>query len=331
MRVTTYDIAEMCEVSQATVDRALNNRSSIKAETKEKILRVAQEMGYRPNSLPTYLKTGSTKSIGVILPKPDLFYAELIARFTKICKLYGYHVCISFSDFNVELEKEYLAEFLSANMDGIIIFPVKDDGNEIKKIIDSGIPVVTLIRRIKNYNFDFVSSNYSHISKQAIEYLINLGHKNICYFTIWDTSANLYTYNERLHGYKNALTQNNIPVDYRFIINDTDDYQIIRELLRSDNRPTAFFCFNDLNAIGLVSFLNSLHFQVPNDFSVISFDNLDMLKYFNPGLTSISYPYDDMCAKAVEILLNKIRNQSTETHSYIFDAHLVIRGSCKML
>lgn len=328
LRVTTYDIARICGVSQATVDRALNNRSNIRQHTKEKIMKTAAELGYRPSNLPQYLKTGKTNTIGIILPKAILFYTELIGHLTNILKVQGYQTCISFSDFNVEQEKQYLAEFLSMDVDGIILFPVSDDGTEIRKIINSGIPVVTLIRKMKNYNFDFVSINYAKVSEQAIQYLIDLGHRKICYYTIWDSSSNLYTYNQRMKGYESALKKNGIPVEPKLIVRDTDSYQLLQELLHSENRPTAFYCFNDINAIGLVSYLNSIALNVPRDLSIISFDNTDMLRYFTPRLTSISYPYHELCAKAAEILLNKIKSPSDETQTCIFDAHIVYRKSC---
>lgn len=331
MRTTTYDIAEACGVSQATVDRALNNRSNIRPDTKKRILKAAEEMGYRPSNLPQYLKTGKTNIIGIIFPKAVLFYTQLISHFTRLLKVMGYHTCISFSDYNVEQEKEYLAEFLKMNVDGIILFPTNDDGSEIRKIINAGTPVVTLIGKLKNYNFDFVSVNYIKISEQSIQYLVDLGHRNICYYAIWDSSSNLYTYNQRLKGYENALKKNGIPFNHHLIVRDTEDYQVIRELLQSEDCPTAFFCFNDSSAIGLISYLNTLNIQVPEDVSIISFDNIDMLRFFNPGLTSISYPYEEMCTKAVEILLNKIKNPAAENQVEIFNAHIVHRRSCKKI
>jgi len=331
MRVTTYDIAKACGVSQATVDRALNNRSKIRAETKEKILKAVEEMGYRPTSLPTYLKTGKTNTIGVIMPDPTLFYAELIASICKAARIQGYHIHISFSGFNAEIEKEYLAEYLNSNVDGIILFPVSEDGSEIKKIINAGVPVVTLVRKLKNYNFNFVSIDYCKIAEQAIQYLIDLGHTKICYFTIWDNSSNLYTYRERLKGYENALKKNDIALNPRFIVRDSNGFQILRELLDADDKPTAYFCFNDLTTIGLVSFFNSLRIRIPNDVSIISFDNVDALKYFSPGLTSIAYPYDEMCGKAVDILVDKIKNNTPESESSIFEARLIQRYSCRKI
>lgn len=329
MRVTTYDIAQACGVSQATVDRALNNRSNIHPQTKDAILKMAAEMGYQPSSVPQYLKTEKTNTIGIILPKAATFYTQLIGNFTNILKAHGYHTCVSFSDFNIEQEKEYLAEYLSMNVDGILLFPIHDDGSEIRKIIQAGIPVVTLIRKLKNYDFDFISVDYARVSQQATEYLIGLGHRKICYFTIWDSSSNLYTYRQRLRGYENALKKHDIPLNERLLVRDTEDYQVLRDLLSHEDRPTAFFCFNDLNAMGLVSYLSSVGYNVPGDFSLISFDNTDMLRYFTPALSSISYPYQELCSSAVDLLLRRIQNPEGEPESLVFKAYIVHRHSCR--
>lgn len=329
MRVTTYDIAKACGVSQATVDRALNNRSNIKPDTKERILNAARELGYRPSYVPTYLKTCKSNTIGVIMPSASYFYAELMSSITEAARVHGYHTCISFSNFNEELEKEYLSEYLRTNVDGIILFPTGDDGSEIRRIINAGVPVVTLVRKLKNYNFDFVTINYASVSEQAVQYLITRGHSKICYFTIWDSSSNLYTYRERLRGYETALKKHDITIDPRYIIRDSKNFQLLKELLTDYENPTAYFCFNDLSAISLMNFLNLHDIKVPQDASIISFDNIDVLKYLSPGITSIAYPYDDISAKAMEILIGKINNETNEPKSCIFDARIIHRNSCR--
>ena len=330
-RVTTYDIALACGVSQATVDRALNNRSNIKKETRDLILRTAAEMNYRPSNLPTYLKTGKTQTIGIIVPKAGPFYTELLGAETKAAKMRNYHAMISFSEFNYVLEGEYLSGYLKTNVDGIIVFPVTDDGSEIKKIIQAGVPVVTLIRKIKNYNLDFVSVNYARAAEKAIQYMIDMGHRKIGYFTIWDKSSNLYTYNERLRGIENAMKKNGLAIDPKHIICDTEDYQLVHALALKRELPTALLCFNDLNAIGLISFLNSLDLKVPGDISLVSFDNIDMLRYFNPGITSISYPYDDIAETAIHLLLDRIENPSEEATTYLLETQMVRRNSCRRM
>ncbi len=330
-RTTTYDIAQACNVSQATVDRALNNRSNIKKETKELILRTAVKMNYRSSSLPEYYEAKKSNVIGIILPASLPFYTELLVSITQAAKMQGFHTMVSFSNFNLEQEKQCLAEYLKISVDGIIVFPVGEDGTEIKKVLQMGIPVVTLIRKIKNYNFDFISMNYEQAASLATQYLIDLGHTRIGYFTIWDSSANLYTYNKRLKGIKHAMKLNGLILEDRYVLQDTDNCQLINNLVANNNLPTAFICFNDLNAIHLLSFLNSVDIKVPDRISIVSFDNISMLRYITPQITSIEYPFDDIAETAVGTLLMRAKNQDSERIVKLFDAKIIRKSSCKKL
>ncbi len=330
-RITTYDIAKACGVSQATVDRAMNNRSNIKKETRDLILSTAAQLNYHKANLPSYYKAGKSKIIGIIVPAALPFFADLLVSVTKAAKIQGYHTMVSFSEFNIELERKCLAEHLKINADGIILFPLGDDGSEIKKIMQMGIPVVTVIRKIKNYNFDFVSINYEQASARATQYLLDLGHKKIGYFTIWDNSSNQYTYNKRLKGIVRTLEANGLSLEQQHVILDTDNCQNVHNLIHNDNMPTAFICFNDINAIRLMSFLNTMNIKVPDDISLISFDNMSMLHYITPGVTSVSYPFDDIAEAAINTLIHRVDGLDSEAIIKLFDTQIVRRESCKRL
>lgn len=281
------------------------------------------------------------KLIGLIFTEMvgNPFFAEIFTGIEGILSLYGYHMIVSVSYNIVEKEKRFLKEYMERGVRGIIVTPTEVNrtsfDNEIYyELQKKDIPFVFVDRKIEGIKCDYISSDNIEGGYKATKYLISLGHRRIG--IILGISAN--TVRDRLEGYKKALSEHNIEFDpllvrrsFAELQYEESGYTNTMDLMHLKNPPTAIFACNEAIAIGIYKACFELGLNIPDDLSVIGFDNLSFTSSLNPPLTTINQKKREMGEEAAKILLSRINGDKSEPKEIIFKTELIERKSCKNL
>jgi DNA-binding LacI/PurR family transcriptional regulator len=329
---TMKDVARFAGVSISTVSHVLNKTRRVEEETKKKVLSAIKELGYRPNIVARSLRKKSTNTIGLIVSNiANLFYPEVVRGVEDILLKYNYNLILCNSDEDINKEREYIEVLYSKQVDGIIITPSKstETRKNLEIFISQNIPVILVDRRIAGIETDVVLADNISGTYSATEYLISLGHRRIGIITgPLDTT----TGKERLEGYLNALNKNKIEVDYKLIregdFKREGGYQKGKELLELENPPTAIISSNNLMTLGLIYAISEKGLKIPQDISVISFDDMEWFKYFSPPLTAIYQPSYELGKSAGALLIEKLKRRRKKPKEIVLPTKLIIRESC---
>lgn len=311
MKVTVKDIANVCGVSTGTVDRAIHNRAGISEKTKNRILKVAKELNYKPDYSARSLAMGKTKTIGIVLfDLHNRSFAELLTTIEIRARELGYFVCVTFSDKNKKDEMACIDFLVNRKVDGIILLTV-NKGKQFESFLSKlNIPIVTIFNLVSD-KWEFIGVRERQAMRNAIDYVVaqkrynkfiyispplsNLGEKNI------------YTQEERYNGFLESLKRNKIDTDPIII----KDFEYIKELDRIQIHKlgnVAVICSTDHYALEVINYLKEKEIVIPEQVGVMGFDDIDMLKYITPRLTTVKYPIDEIGKKVIESIINKVEH-----------------------
>ncbi|MEC2346659.1 LacI family DNA-binding transcriptional regulator [Paenibacillus barengoltzii] len=308
MTVSIKEIARICGVSIGTVDRALNNRPGISPKTKEKILKVAKEKNYRPDYRAQSLVKGKTKTIGVVLfDLKNRSFALLMNAIESELRRTGYSLHLTLTDKDKKKEIESIKYLIDRKVDGIILFSV-NQGKEFNTFLNSiNIPIVTI--------FNHVSDQWHHIGVQerkamqdAVKHTISKGYKRfvfICPPLSLLGKVNIYTQHERLKGFQDGLKEFNM-LDQCIIIKEKDYLKKVAEGNFVGKEKTAILCTCDAHALEVMRFFKDQKVNIPGEIGIMGFDNIDVLRYVEPKLTTVEYPINEIGIRAVESLVCKL-------------------------
>ncbi len=334
MSITIGDVARMANVSKGTVSAVLNNKNTVSEATRKKVLKVIEKLNYRPNQVARSLSSRQTKSIGLVIKEIDNpYFAKVMKGVFDVCVKSGYTVLLGSSELDPEQERQSVETLRNQQVDGLIISPLHGDNKDftyLAELLRYKYPLV-MLEPVKNFTTNVVGVDNAKAAYAAISYLINLGHSEIAYF-----AGPLYSAHSenRLEGYKQALMDHNIPIRKNFIIqvgSNIDDGHKAGKILFSnlENSPTAVFCYNDLVAVGLVDVLIEMGISIPDEISVIGFDDITFCESARIPLTTVHMPTYQIGEAATRLLINQISNREQVLNERIvFDAHLVKRQSC---
>ncbi|MCL5071040.1 MAG: LacI family transcriptional regulator [Actinobacteria bacterium] len=328
--ITIKDIAKEAGVSIGTVSKFFNKRSVVSEKLSAQIQKVISKHNYRINISASSLRGKITKMIGVIIPdSSSLHFSFVIKEIEKLAHEFGYSVVVCNSDNNFDAEVEYMNVLKSRNIDGLIIIPSEENIRILEGLDLEKTPVVLINRRIKNSNVDFVNIDMYDALIKAINYLVELKHKKIA---LMIREVNLAQSKERLKAYKDGLKNNNIDFNKNFIINGPgffveDGYNDMVKILSLDNKPTAVIVYNDNMAIGAIKAVKDHNLKVPDDFSVVGFDNSFIDDYLEPTLTSLNFPKEEIAIRAFNLLLARMNGDKSLPKDIIVSSSLVIRNS----
>ena len=333
--VTIKEVAKKAGVSPSTVSRVLNKTAVVKDSTRKKVLDAINLLDYRPNFLAQGLKEGKTKTIGIIIPNiRNPIYPVVTRGAEDAAKKFDYTVVLSNTDENTETEKQSIQNLRERWVDGLIIAPA---GKEIEHILElqrKGFPMVLIVRNLDIPVNAVLIDNY-RAAYDAVSFLIKTGHKRIA---IIKGNQQLALYRDRFNGYKQALIDSGISVANELITGDDSDsvqwsldgYNAINGLLTQGIQFDAVFATTDLRAIGAIRAIKDHQLKVPNDISVIGFDNLDFSSLIDPPLSTVSQPFYDIGARAVNKLIQLIEGETKIGNSLeIMPTELIIRKSTK--
>lgn len=333
-KIRINDIAEESGYSIATVSRVLNGSTKVKVDTKNKILKIAKKMGYYANTIDKNIKI-SSKIILMLIPDfYNPFTSTVISGVLDSLNLHGYKVVFaSTKNFDNSYE-DYYKFCQSLSLAGIISLDSNSiQGNNILSGLSRNFPMVMCSEYPEENELSFVSIDDKKAARTATEYLISLGRKKIA--LINSSVKNKYA-RHRQKGFLATLDENNIEIDPHWIVNLTTinydlAYTNVKSLLSSKNRPNAIFAVSDIYAVASVNAAESLGLRVPEDISIIGFDNESVSKMSSPSITTISQPSYDIGFQSAELVIELIKNGNKKQKSIIFDTDLIVRDSTSIL
>ncbi|GBD93020.1 HTH-type transcriptional repressor CytR [bacterium BMS3Abin05] len=332
MGITIDEIALKAGVSIATVSRALNNNGSIRKETRERIIQIANNSNYKPNSIARSLSRKQTDTIGVILPElVDEFFMGIVRAIEEESYKNKRYILIS-SSRSQRSTVETLLEFMgSGRVDGVILMAPKMY-REIPVLIHKSKRPVVLLNKSKEEDgvVSFNINNYQG-AFTVVQHLIEHGYKNIG--MIQGPERNCEA-EERFRGFKDALIQNNLQLEKSLIVTGNfrakSGYYGFSRLMSQPKKPDAIFCANDMMATGAYKAARSSHIKIPQDVAVVGFDDIYLSRLLIPRLTTVHVPIEELGTNAVRYLLKMISGEVDPDRPYFeeFSTGLVIGGSC---
>lgn len=335
MKTTIQDVAKKAGVSTTTVSRVMNNNYPVKKETRIKVESAIEKLNFRPNILARGLIHKKSNTIGVIVPSiTNLFFPTVVKAIETILRDKGYFIYLCNTDNKEDEEIGYINSLQDRQVDGIIVIDpqTKNMKSGFYEKMSKEIPLVFINGYNKEVNCNFVINDEESGAIEAMKYLIKLGHKRIAFIR----GEKSYSYDLKEVVYKNILNDNS----YKKIINigegnkdDTVDHtmEIVQKDLLSENPPTAFFCCNDLMALGVINACKKIGLEVPEDISVIGFDNIITSRLVEPKLTTVDQNMYDLGLNAANMLLKNIENKNIDIQKKILTTQLIIRQSTKKI
>lgn len=310
MNVTIKDVAERASVSKSTVSQYLNERFQYMSDdTKKKIATAIEELNYQPNQLARGLKQKRTNVIGIVTSTIlSRFTTEIVRAVEDACQEKGIQVLICNTDDNPEKEKYCVNSMKSRQVDGLIVFPTRQNICLYQNIISEKFPIVLIDRRIKEINASTVVLDNLLASKKAVDLLVENGHKKIGILSFPVQNNSISNRVERIKGYRNALRDHGISVNKNFIKCGTLDKIpiMIESLLNSKERPTAIIASNDMILEKLLIYVKENNISIPNELSVIGIDDVSFASFYQPSITTIAQPAYDMGRECSKLLFDQI-------------------------
>lgn len=325
--VTIKDIAKAAGVSPSTVSRALNDSPLISAATKERIKRLAQELGYERNELARGLVKGSFGALGLIVPDiANPFFAEITKGVEEAARKRGFGVLLCTTQGEEAREEEYLRLLRRKRVDGLIIASVTLDDPHLRELQGSKIPFVLVSRLSRRVEAPYVVVDDKKGGRLAVEHLVDLGHEKIAFI---GGPANVHSSRERMEAYKEVLKERGLPYDPGWVVfasfSQEAGREAARSLLSGGKRPTAIFAANDLIALGVMEAAEELGLRIPEDLSLVGYNNISYAALPRIQLTTVAQPTYEMGRIAVEYLLSVCSGKTKEKLRCVLPPRLVVR------
>ena len=330
--VTIYDVAEALNISPSTVSRGLKDHPHIRKETKKKIWAAAKEMGYQQNKFASSLRKRRTDTIGVVVPKLNSYFmATVIAGVEKITNKHGYGLIISQSQESAKQEISCISTLFDSRVDGMLISLAFDTKNldHLNKLLNKNIPIV-FFDRVADCNgcMNVIIDNFK-AGYEATAHLIEQGCKRIIHLG-GNMSRNVYS--ERFRGYKQALHDNGIDFNQKFVfisdLTGQSGRDIMKKVLKQNLKPDGIFASNDTSAVATMVEMQEEGIRIPDDIAVAGFNNEPISQVIRPNLTTVDYPAKEIGEIAATALIEKLNNSQSVNYSTIVLKHsLIIRQS----
>lgn len=327
MPVTIKDIAKAAGVSHTTVSRALHGSPAISPETTTRIRQLAQEMGYTPSAVAQSLLARRTQTIGVVLTMiADPFTAQIVGGVEQAAQTAGYSVFLSTSHGNPDREMTVVETFHRRRVDAIIVVASRVGSLYSSRLNQIRVPIVLVNNQEEGDYLYSVAVDDISAAQEAVEYLISLGHQRLAYVG----AANRPKSNRRrLTGYQTALQRAGLPVDPALIQTPVADSDIERGQTALAQLKlagtTAVLCYNDLTAIGLLLACRQHNITVPEQLSIVGFDDIEPAFYVTPPLTTVRQPRVKLGQLAMKMVLDLLNGQ--EVQDQILNCELIVRES----
>jgi len=326
---TIYEVSKLAGVSLATVSRVMNKNTRVSDKTRDKVLEAMEQLGYRPNTIAQSLASNRSNSIGVLVSElHGPFFGQMMAGIESEIRAAGKHVIITTGHSEIEKEKDGIEFLISRNCDAIIVHAEAVSDEYLTELNKKDTPVYLMSRHVPAMSEQCVSLNNEMGGYLATKHIIEQGHKNIAYITGPQFKADA---SDRLTGHKRALQEYGIHFneqlyfegDFKESCGNDGLKQFINTKLPFD----ALVCANDEIASGAMKYAREHGFKLPEDLSIIGFDNVIFASYLYPKLTTIDNPVNEMGKMAAKLVLKNVYQNKAFEIQHIFEPNLVVRDS----
>ncbi len=328
---TIKDVALEAGVSIASVSRVLNDPNYGSVEMRMKVTAAAKKLGYQPNKIARSMVMGRTNIIALVIPDiRNQFFTSVARGVEDVASKYEYRVMLCNTDENSIRQRQYIDTFRSKIVDGFIIAVASDRDHDLDKADRETLPFVFIDRVCEGVLADAIVVDNRDGAYKAVSHLLELGHRRIGLIA---GKSDTLTGRERLRGYEEAYRAAGITVDQALVVDGNftieGGYQATKALLEIEDRPTAIFAANNSMTIGCLRALTEAQVKVPEDVSVIGFDDSEWAEFFVPPLTVVRQPTYSMGTLAAEILFQRLTGTAPpEWQEVVLKPELVIRASC---
>ena len=330
MMSTIIDVAKTAGVSTATVSRVINIPGSVRESTRNRVHQAMKACGYRYNALARGFATKRTQTIGLIVPTiTNPGFAESTRGIQDRAAAAGLSVLLGNTNYDARTEDNLIRIFQEMQVDGMVITTTNPKTQVLQALVAEDFPFVVLYSTIRRGAVSCVGVDNYLGGYMATKHLIDNGHRRIAMI------AGAFSFSDKSHhrwgGYRKCLRENGIGYDSRYIIQTNYSLESGREgaqrILELTPSPTAVFCSNDYLAIGVMEGARKMGLHLPDDLSIVGFDNIPLASFVTPGLDTISQPAYQMGTLGVEELLERIENGSKPPVHRLLDLELIVRGS----
>lgn len=332
MKITIVDVAKACNVSVATVSRVINGNYPVKKETKEKVLKIIEELQYKPNTQARDLIKKQSSTIGVVVPSiSNMFFTNVINGIENYFEDSQYSIFLCTTEHDKDKEISRINELICRNVAGIIVVdPGRDNvkSKYFEKIAES-VPMVFVNRHSESSYISSVFNDQENGARIAINYLLSKKHKNIAFIR----GDNSYSYDIKEKVYKEMMNDiNNFKEEFIVNMGHGNSIQTVNKsmeegikLLSSNKNITGIFACNDLMAIGIMNACKKLNIKIPTDLSIVGYDNIELSEMVEPKLTTIDQNMFSLGENAAVLLNEKIENNNEYSKSIVLSNHLIKR------
>lgn len=330
MKVSQKTLANELGLSLSTISRALSDDPRISEETRERVKEAAQRIGYQPNLVAASFRTGVTRTLGlIVMDITNPFYTDMARGAEDCAHERGYSVILGDSDANLEREAFYLEVFKNRRVDGILITPINGEGIIHHSLRESGIPYVLIDAYEARDTASSVTVDHVEGSYQAVRHLIELGHSQIAFL---GGPLNIPPIKMMLSGYKKALTEANIKFNPVWIVDEGCEFESgylgMHKLLDHPDRVTAAICTGDMLAIAAMKAIEEHGLRIPQDFSLVGYDDIPIAARVNPPLTTVMQDKYELGRISTRILIHEIVSSTGSIHQTVtLRPRLQVRGS----
>ena len=330
------DVARLAGVSISTVSRVVNNSAGVAHRKKEAVLHAMTELNYKPNSFAKALVNQKSDTVGLVVGDlGDPFFSLLMKGVEKVTNKYNKQLLVSAGHHDPEQESKAIRSLIERRCDALIVHTKSLADYHVMELLDSQPAAVLINRNIHGFAGRCIYLDNRKAGELATNHLIEQGHSRIAFLSRHSESRHLELEDarERLQGYQEALINHGIMPDRKLVARHQPDeqggYQATMELLNRNTDFTAIFTYNDAMAAGCMTALRERKIQVPNDVSVLGFDDVLLAGYLNPGLTTIRYPIEAMAERAAELALSLSDQTDFVNNELEFASEIIHRESVR--
>ncbi|KIL41274.1 transcriptional regulator [Gordoniibacillus kamchatkensis] len=330
MKATIYDVAKEAGVSIATVSNAINGKGKISKKRREEIFKIMERLQYQPSVIASALTGKKTFTLGLLIPDiSNPFFAEIARAIEDEAHQSGYSVIICSTDNKDERVERYIALLESKSVDGIIIGTGIDNMDILSQLQSRSVPLAMIAREASSLAVDTVVADDFVGGVLAAEHLVSLGHKRLA---VLSENLKVSSSRERIRGFRQGLADVGVSFDDNSIV--ICEYKVeegkrgaLELLQRGGERPTAIFCCNDLLAIGAIQAAKEAGVRVPEDLSIVGFDDTILATVTDPPLTTVAQPMEHMGKLVFKLILGHLQNKDSIRQRIVLRPELTIRQS----
>jgi LacI family transcriptional regulator len=331
--LTLDDIAKKAGTSRSTVSRVINGQPYVRQDVRERVLKVVQETGFHPNLAARSLASQRSWMIGLVLPRnvssffTDPYFPRLTQGIAQACNQHNYTLGLFLVGTPEDEEKIYPRVARKGLLDGILVQSGEIGDQLISRLVNANMPFLVVGRPFHEENVSYIDVDNVQAAHQAVSHLVRLGYRRIGTITGMIKST---VSMDRKEGYLQALVDSGLPVEKSLIVEgdftEAGSYRAMRQLLGA--KPDAVFAASDMMALGAMRAVREAGLDVPGDVAFVGFDDIPLVPVPNPALTTVHQPITELGAKAVEVLIDLMENETRRPRRVIMETELVIRESC---